>query len=127
MECKKFLFHERCNMENSLKQINLVSIITITKILLHKHSGHKHLPFTARSTTRLHINMLNIDVKITIMRCQGPTVITNGNVGNISSSITDIFGTRPTTDVKFLCVNRFHNISGRITKILTDTAVIWKC
>ena len=82
---------------------------------------------TARSTTRRNTIMLNIHVEITIMRCQSATVMTKINVTNTNNSVTDTFCTRPATDIKFLRLNRFDNIRGWITNILTDTAVIWKC
>ena len=83
---------------------------------LHGHSGHEKF-YLRRST------MWNM---IKIMRCQMATVITNINVTNTNSSVTEIFGIRPTTDIKFLCVNRFDKIRCRITDILTHNAMIWK-
>ena len=43
------------------------------------------------------------------------TFITNINIKSTDSSITDTSGTRPTTDVNFLCVNRFDNCRVKIT------------
>ena len=53
-----------------------------------------------------------------IMRCQSATIITNVNGTNTNNSITDIARTRLTTNIEFLHVNRFHNITGRITTLL---------
>ena len=82
---------------------------------------------TARSTTGWNTNMLNIDIEIMIMRCQSAPIIKNVTVTNTNNSITEIARTRATTDIEFLRVNSFDNIRGRITNIITDTAVIWKC
>ena len=53
--------------------------------------------------------------------------IANVNVTNTNSSITEISWTRPTADIKLLQMNRFDNLRDRITNIVTDTAIIWKC
>ena len=111
--------------------------VAIKNPLLHLH-GHSRHNFTtfytiytlakkgipARSTTRQNTKMSNVDIEITIMRCQRATVATNVNVTTTNSSI---FLTKTTADNEFLRVNRFDNVRRSITNILTDTAMICKC
>ena len=46
---------------------------------------------TTWCTARRNTEILNIEVKVKIMRCQSATVITDVNFENTNSSITDIF------------------------------------